>query len=107
MTSCTTRRRRPVETAHDRSEGDPQRAGRLVVGQTGEIYARSTSRNATEGVPYSSGSLYGQPLELEFLSRLRSIQPFESVQALKAQLTRDVAAAQKIESERPEPEEDV
>jgi riboflavin kinase/FMN adenylyltransferase len=53
------------------------------------------------------GSLYGQPLELEFLSRLRSIQPFESVQALKAQLARDVAAAQRIEAERPESEEDV
>jgi riboflavin kinase / FMN adenylyltransferase len=52
------------------------------------------------------GSLYGQPLELEFLSRLRSIQPFESVQALKAQLTHDIAAARRIEAERPEPEED-
>ena len=26
-----------------------------------------------------TGSLYGQPLEVDFLSRLRSIQPFESV----------------------------
>lgn len=43
-----------------------------------------------------TGSLYGQPLEVDFLSRLRSIQSFESVAALKAQLTRDVAAARQI-----------
>jgi riboflavin kinase/FMN adenylyltransferase len=45
------------------------------------------------------GSLYGQPLELEFLSRLRGIQPFESVAALKTQLARDVAAAKEIASQ--------
>src|SRR5262249_22196338 len=39
------------------------------------------------------GPLYGQPLEVEFLSRLRSIQQFGSVTELKAQLARDVAAA--------------
>jgi riboflavin kinase/FMN adenylyltransferase len=46
------------------------------------------------------GSLYGQPLEIDFLSRLRSIQPFASVEALKAQLNRDIAAARKIEFEQ-------
>jgi len=45
-----------------------------------------------------NGSLYGQPLEIEFLARLRSTQPFESVEALKAQLGRDAAAAQQIEA---------
>jgi len=43
-----------------------------------------------------AGSLYGQPLEVDFLSRLRSIRPFESVAALKAQLAHDVAAAREI-----------
>jgi len=43
------------------------------------------------------GALYGQPLEVEFLSRLRSIRQFESVEALKAQLARDVAAAKLVE----------
>jgi riboflavin kinase / FMN adenylyltransferase len=43
-----------------------------------------------------AGSLYGQPLEVDFLSRLRSIRPFESVAALKGQLARDVAAARQI-----------
>ena len=39
-----------------------------------------------------SGSLYGQPLEVDFLARLRDIQPFSSVEALKTQLAADVAA---------------
>lgn len=38
-------------------------------------------------------SLYGEPLEVDFLARLRDIQPFASVKELQAQLTRDVAAA--------------
>jgi riboflavin kinase/FMN adenylyltransferase len=46
-----------------------------------------------------TGSLYGQPLEVEFLSRLRSIRPFESVEVLKAQLSRDVAAARLAEKD--------
>ena len=36
------------------------------------------------------GSLYGQPLEAEFLSRLRGVQQFASVDALKSQLQQDV-----------------
>lgn len=39
------------------------------------------------------GSLYGQPIEVDFLSRLRGIQAFASVDALKAQLAADVEAA--------------
>jgi riboflavin kinase/FMN adenylyltransferase len=52
------------------------------------------------------GALYGQPLEVEFLSRLRSIRQFESVEALKAQLARDVAAAREIASREPAEAED-
>lgn len=36
------------------------------------------------------GSLYGLPLEVDFLARLRDIQPFASVELLKEQLGRDV-----------------
>jgi riboflavin kinase/FMN adenylyltransferase len=43
-----------------------------------------------------AGSLYGQPLEIDFLARLRDIRPFESVAALQDQLKRDVAAAREI-----------
>jgi riboflavin kinase/FMN adenylyltransferase len=48
------------------------------------------------------GSLYGQPLEVEFLSRLRSIRPFESIEALKNQLNHDIAATVKVETEHRE-----
>ncbi|MBI1899796.1 MAG: bifunctional riboflavin kinase/FAD synthetase [Planctomycetia bacterium] len=40
-----------------------------------------------------SGQLHGQPLELDFLKRLREVRTFPSVEALKEQLARDVADA--------------
>lgn len=43
-----------------------------------------------------AGSLYGQPLEVDFLTRLRDIQPFESVAALTEQLTRDIDSARQV-----------
>ncbi len=42
------------------------------------------------------GSIYGRPLVVDFLSRLRDIQPFTSIDALQAQLQRDVAQARKL-----------
>jgi riboflavin kinase/FMN adenylyltransferase len=39
------------------------------------------------------GSLYGQPIEVDFLSRLRGIQKFASMDELKVQLASDVQAA--------------
>ena len=42
------------------------------------------------------GSLYQQPLEVDFLRRLRDIQPFDSVDALVLQLKQDVEEAAKI-----------
>ncbi len=41
-------------------------------------------------------SLYGLPLEVDFLGRLRDIVQFASVDELKAQLARDVAAAKQM-----------
>ena len=41
-----------------------------------------------------SGVLYGQPLEVDFLGRLRDIRTFSGVEALQQQLAEDVAAAQ-------------
>ncbi len=41
------------------------------------------------------GSLYGQPLEVDFLGKLRDIQRFDGPEALQAQLHRDIAAALK------------
>jgi riboflavin kinase/FMN adenylyltransferase len=40
--------------------------------------------------------LYGQPLEIDFLARLRDIRPFESPQALVEQLRRDVREAERL-----------
>jgi riboflavin kinase / FMN adenylyltransferase len=41
------------------------------------------------------GSLYGEPLEVDFLSRLRDIQRFDNVPALLAQIQTDVAEAKR------------
>jgi riboflavin kinase/FMN adenylyltransferase len=41
-------------------------------------------------------SLYGQPLEVDFHARLRDIVQFPGVEALQAQLSKDVAAATEI-----------
>jgi riboflavin kinase/FMN adenylyltransferase len=40
--------------------------------------------------------LYGQPLEVDFLARLRDIRPFDSPQALATQLARDVEEVRRI-----------
>jgi riboflavin kinase/FMN adenylyltransferase len=42
------------------------------------------------------GQLYGQPLEVDFFSRLREVRPFSGIDELKAQLASDVAAARDI-----------
>ena len=42
------------------------------------------------------GDLYGQPLRLEFLHRLRGERRFESVDALVEQMGRDVERARAI-----------
>jgi len=42
------------------------------------------------------GSLYGQPLEVDFLSRLRDIHPFVSSDELKRQLHADVSAVREL-----------
>jgi riboflavin kinase/FMN adenylyltransferase len=45
-----------------------------------------------------SEPLYGQPLEVDFLSRLRDIRPFESPEALIQQLNEDVVQVKRIAS---------
>lgn len=47
-----------------------------------------------------SGSLYGQPLEVDFLSRVRETRPFASVDELKRQLEHDVRTATEIAERR-------
>lgn len=43
-----------------------------------------------------AGTLYGQPLEVDFLGRLRDIHPFANVDELQAQLRRDVVQARQM-----------
>jgi riboflavin kinase/FMN adenylyltransferase len=42
------------------------------------------------------GSLYGEPIEADFLSRIREVRPFAGVEELKAQLACDVTAATRV-----------
>jgi riboflavin kinase/FMN adenylyltransferase len=42
------------------------------------------------------GLLYGQPLEVDFLARIRDVHPFPGLDALRTQLEHDVAAARQI-----------
>lgn len=43
--------------------------------------------------------LYGQPLEVDFLARLRDIRPFDSVNALVQQLNQDIEQSRRIAHE--------
>ena len=47
--------------------------------------------------------LYGQPLEVDFLARLRDIRPFDSPELLAQQLARDVDAVKRIAASHPLP----
>jgi riboflavin kinase/FMN adenylyltransferase len=51
--------------------------------------------------------LYGEPLEVDFLARLRDIRPFPSPQALAEQLARDVEEVKRIVKEPPAGVDDV
>jgi riboflavin kinase/FMN adenylyltransferase len=50
-------------------------------------------------LPGFQGSLYGQPLEVEFIARLRDTRPFAGVSELIAQLQADVQAVLKLAQE--------
>ena len=43
-------------------------------------------------------SIYGEPLEVDFLARLRGVQPFNSVEELLEQLSKDVQQVREIGS---------
>ncbi|MEX0643413.1 MAG: bifunctional riboflavin kinase/FAD synthetase [Pirellulales bacterium] len=43
--------------------------------------------------------LYGQPMEVDFLARLRDIRPFDSVDALVQQLHQDIAETKRLAAE--------
>ena len=43
-----------------------------------------------------TGSLYGQPMEVDFIARLRDIRRFSGIDELKTQLTADIANAARM-----------
>jgi len=47
------------------------------------------------------GTLYGQPLEVDFLARIRDVYPFPGLDALRTQLVQDVATAKQIAAMNP------
>lgn len=50
-----------------------------------------------------AGHLYGKSLQVDLVARLRDVRPFSSVEALRGQLARDVAAARQIAQRAPVP----
>ena len=80
-------------------------AGRGWVGETSWPAAINLGPSPTFSDPTSrvevhligqNEPLYGQPLEVDFLARLRDIRPFDSPQALAEQLAGDVQEAKRI-----------
>lgn len=80
-------------------------AGRAIVDQKSHWAAIHIGPNPTFGDRLSKvevhildfeGSIYGMPIEVDFISHLRDICQFESTEELKNQLNDDIAAARKI-----------
>jgi riboflavin kinase/FMN adenylyltransferase len=80
-------------------------AGRAIVDQKSHWAAIHIGPNPTFGERHSKvevhildfeGSIYGMPIEVDFISHLRDICQFESTQELKNQLNDDIVAARKI-----------
>jgi len=53
---------------------------------------------------YHGGPLYGAAMTIEFIDRLRDEMRFSDVEALKAQIHRDIAHARRVLAEAPKPE---
>ncbi|MBN1910798.1 MAG: bifunctional riboflavin kinase/FAD synthetase [Pirellulales bacterium] len=86
-------------------------AGRAWIEQTPHAAAVSLGPNRTfdeEEIKVEafildfSGSLYGKPIKVDFLARLRDIKRFDSVEALVAQIDHDVAAVRQIVAATPD-----
>jgi riboflavin kinase/FMN adenylyltransferase len=60
-------------------------------------FGDATIRVEVHVIGYSE-PLYGQPLEVDFLARLRDIRPFESPAALVEQVKRDVEVVKRFAS---------
>jgi riboflavin kinase/FMN adenylyltransferase len=87
-------------------------AGRAYIGQQPWPAAVNLGPSPTFGDPTLrveihiiglDEPLYGEPLEVDFLARLRDIRPFESPAALIQQLTNDVAQVRQMAAVFPAP----
>jgi len=80
-------------------------AGRAIVDNKSHWAAIHIGPNPTFGDRLSKvevhildfdESIYGMPIKVDFISRLRDICSFDSPEDLKTQLNKDIAAARKI-----------
>jgi len=67
----------------------------LNIGVRPTVAEGAAERRFEVHLPGFAGDLYGHELEVEYVTRLRDEMKFPSVDALKAQIERDIAAAQK------------
>jgi riboflavin kinase / FMN adenylyltransferase len=74
--------------------GTAVRAAAISIGPN-PTFAEHRRKVEAHLIDYT-GSLYGQTLEVDFLARLRDIQPFPSVEALQAQLADDVRITREL-----------
>src|SRR6185369_14632264 len=82
-------------------------AGRAIVGGSSYAAAINLGPSPTFGdamvrveahlIGYAE-TLYNQPLEVDFLARLRDIRPFDSPAALVEQLNRDIEQVKRVAS---------
>jgi riboflavin kinase/FMN adenylyltransferase len=87
-------------------------AGRAIVGDLAKPAAINLGPNPTFGeqrvkvevhVLDFHGPLYGEPIEVDFLARLRDIQKFTSIEQLKEQLARDIARTRELDRQTGSP----
>lgn len=78
--------------------GDVSHAAAISLGPS-PTFADEVVRTEVHLIDYHE-SIYGQPMEVDFLARLRDIRPFDSVAALVEQLRQDVEQARQIALDR-------
>ncbi len=81
-------------------EGEPQALKGAVVNVGGRPTFGDSQRFIEAHILDFDGDLYGQPLELEFLERVRDTKRFQSQEALSQQIQRDLETARRWLADR-------
>ncbi|MCK9249023.1 MAG: bifunctional riboflavin kinase/FAD synthetase [Solirubrobacteraceae bacterium] len=84
-----------VYACRARIDGDEARAAAVSIGVRPQFESALGVLVEAHVVDWS-GDLYGRPLELEFLERLRGEERFDDVPSLVAQIRRDVEATRRV-----------